>query len=208
RRLDVLVAPLFRVHTDTMFIDWIGSPVDPEIEENGVTFGAKGKTDYFRDPASETVMGNAPFYWREAPEAFTLTVRVRPEFRSTYDAGSILYYADEADWAKLAYELTDMDYPAIVSVVTRGSSDDCNGEPWSAGSVWLRVSRNAGTLGLYYGADGKSWKMHRLLSVPGQELSHGLVGLSVQAPTGNGCRTRFDHLGWSEKPVRNFRTGI
>lgn len=191
-----------------MFADWIGSPVDPEIEEKRVTFGSEGKTDYFRDPASEMVIGNAPYYWREATRSFTLTARVRPEFRATFDAGAILYYADEEHWTKLAYEFTDMDYPAIVSVVTRGRSDDCNGEAWPSGDVWLRVSRKEGVLGLYYGADGEEWKMHRLLAVPGQEHSQGLVGLSVQSPTGQGCRVRFDHIEWNNAAVSDFRKGV
>jgi hypothetical protein len=191
-----------------MFADWIGSPVEPEIGETAVTFGAKGKTDYFRDPASETVIGNAPFYWREATPAFTLTVRVRPEFGSTYDAGAIFYYADEEHWTKLAYEYTDMAYPAIVSVVTRGRSDDCNGEGWPSGAAWLRVSRRNALLGLYYGEDGTHWKMHRLLNTPGEAHAQGLVGLLAQCPTGEGCRVRFDRIGWSTEAVSDFRKGV
>lgn len=191
-----------------MFADWIGKPVEPEIGESVVTFGAEGRTDYFCDPASETVIGNAPYFWREATPAFTLTVRVRPEFGSTYDAGAILYYADKEQWTKLAYEYTDMEYPAIVSVVTRGRSDDCNGEAWPSGEVWLRVSRKEGLLGLYYGEDGTRWKMHRLLATPGEAHAQGLVGLSVQSPTGDGCRARFDQISWRPEPISDFRKGV
>lgn len=191
-----------------MFADWIGKPVDPEVEESRVVFGAAGKSDYFRDPASETVIGNAPYFWREAPRAFTLTALVKPGFQATYDAGALFYYANEEHWSKLAYEYTDMDYPAIVSVVTRGRSDDCNGEPWPSGEVWLRVSRKEGTLGFYYSEDGKNWKMHRLLAVPGQEHSQGLIGLLAQSPTGEGCRVTFDQLSWSLEAVADFRKGV
>ncbi|MFP4427329.1 MAG: DUF1349 domain-containing protein [Spirochaetaceae bacterium] len=191
-----------------MFADWIGKPVDPEVEESRVVFGAGPKTDYFRDPASETVIGNAPFFWQEARSTFTLTARVRPGFQSTFDAGALFYFADENNWAKLAYEFTDMDYPAIVSVVTRGRSDDCNGEAWPSGEVWLRVSRNEGAIGFYYGPDGENWKMHRLLRVPGYEHAQGLVGLIVQSPTGEGCRVHFEDLSWTTEPVTDFRRGV
>jgi hypothetical protein len=198
-----------------MFTDRMGTLIDLEQSESRVAFAAGPETDFFRDPASEANLSSAPFLSRPAPQQFTLTVRARPELASTYDAAALLLYADREHWVKLACELTDMGYPAIVSVVTRGRSDDCNGEPQPAGEARLRLSRRGNTLGLYYAAaDG--WKMHRLLTVPapiraggerGPQAADLRVGFSVQSPTGAGCRAVFDEIEWREEPVTDFRTG-
>jgi regulation of enolase protein 1 (concanavalin A-like superfamily) len=196
-----------------MFSEKMGSPLDIEQSEARVAFSAGPATDFFRDPASERAIANAPLLWRPAPERFTLTAHVRPDLASNYDAGALFFYTDDEHWAKLAYEQTDIGYPAVVSVVTHGRSDDCNGEPWQAGEIWLRLSRSGVTLGLYYGADGREWKMHRLLRVPApptegkDSAERPRVGLSVQSPTGAGCRVAFEDITWSEEPVLDFRKG-
>jgi hypothetical protein len=123
---------------------------------------------------------------------------------------------------KLAYEYTDLGYPAIVSVATRGRSDDCNGEPVGRGEVWLKVSRRENLLGLYYSLDGEMWKMHRLLQLP--EAAHSRtdsgsgaadasggpgwrIGVAAQSPTGNGCPVDFRELSWSDRALDDFRKG-
>ena len=199
--------PIASFHTVAMFTSWMGTPTGPEISQQAISFTAGGKTDFFRDPASDMEIANAPFFFRKAPQSFTLTVRLSPEFAATYDAGALLYYMDERRWAKLAYEQTDMGYPAVVSVVTRDRSDDCNGEPWSSGALRLRVSRRGGTIGFYYGAEGNEWKMKRLFVLDADSAAQPLIGIAAQSPTGEGCRVLFDELDWREESVANFRTG-
>ena len=186
----------------------MGSPLRREDDGSTVIFGAEGKTDFFRDPASETVIANAPFIYEEIVGDFTLTVTVSPRFASTYDAGAILLFAAGDEWLKLAYENTDLGYPAIVSVATRGKSDDCNGEPWSAGTVTLRMSRRGNTVGCYYGESEEALKMHRLLIVPGEGSDRPIrLGLSVQSPTGEGCRASFEAIRLERRPVADMRKG-
>ena len=191
----------------------MGEPQQLRHDEDQVSFAAAGGTDFFRDPASTDAIDNAPYLYRDAPSQFTFSVRVEPEFASRYDAGAILCYRDPETWVKLAYEYTDLGYPAIVSVVTRERSDDCNGEPVSGGQVWLKVSRRETLLGLYYSLDGRQWKMHRLLQIP-EPADSALgssgswrVGVAAQSPTGDACRVGFRDLSWSDRAVDDFRTG-
>lgn len=190
-----------------MFTHSMNSPQDLTESDGSVSFEAPGKTDYFVDPVSGAVTRSAPFYYVIPPEAFTFTARVSPAFAATYDAGALFYYAEEHSWVKLAFENTDMAYPAVVSVVTRGKSDDCNGEPVRAGSLWLRMSGKDDVLGLYYSLDGVKWKMQRLLSLEVPRNVSPRLGLVVQSPTGEGCRAVFDHIELTDTEVRSFRSG-
>jgi hypothetical protein len=146
----------------------MNQPAAAEVGAEAIEIRAGAQTDLFRDPGTSGSISNAPVFYRAAPAEFTVGATVSPGFGATYDAGAIVFWLNEESWVKLAFEYTDLGYPAIVSVVTRERSDDCNGERMREGdTVALRVSRREGLLGLYYAVDGGSWKMHRLLSLAG-----------------------------------------
>lgn len=191
-----------------MFDNSRGKPLNREFDNSSERFGAGAKTDFFRDPASAHEIASAPFVYQEITGDFTITVRLEPEFHSNYDAGAILVMSGEDQWLKFAYELTDLGYPAIVSVVTRGRSDDCNGEPWHSGSVVYRMSRRGTAVGCYYGEDEASLKMHRLLTVPGDPAAPLKVGLTVQSPTGEGAQCGFSEIRLEPSSVADMRRGV
>lgn len=192
-----------------MFDKVVGDPLERRRESGSERFVAGPGTDYFRDPTSEGVIENAPFVYEELLDDFTLTVRVSPRFQGTYDAGALLLIAGEGEWLKLAYENTDLGYPAIVSVVTRGRSDDCNGEGWPSGSVILRLSRSGDAVGCYYGDSREGLKMHRLLRIPGPGGSAPVrVGLSVQSPKGAGTEASFSEIDLQRVAVADMRKGL
>ena len=202
-----------------MFDQSSGNPIERSSGTGSEEFGAGPETDYFRDPASAHVIASAPFIYEELSGDFTMTARVEPQFSATYDAGGLLLMVDDEHWLKLAYENTDIGYPAIVSVATNGRSDDCNGEKWSTGSVLLRMSRKGGALGCYYGKSVGTLKMKRLLRVPGlptTEDSGGAIvstgplriGLTVQSPKGSGTRARFTEIELRSVGVEDMRRGV
>jgi hypothetical protein len=53
-------------------------------------------------------------------------------------------YFDDANWPKFALELSVYREPTIVTVVTRGVSDDCNSSVVGGGSIWYRTRRLVG----------------------------------------------------------------
>lgn len=53
----------------------------------------------------------------------------------------------------------------IVSVVTRGVSDDCNSTIIDGNSVYLRVAHTGKAFGLHYSLDGKYWNMVRYFTL-------------------------------------------
>lgn len=55
--------------------------------------------------------------------------------------------------------------PTIVSVVTRGASDDSNSQTLSADHTYLAVIRKGAVFTFHYGVDGKTWTMVRHFSL-------------------------------------------
>ena len=72
---------------------------------------------------------------------FQFSARVTVGFASTYDAGVLLLWVDDRHWGKLCFEFSPAGEPMVVSVVTRGVSDDANAFVVDGRTVWLRVSR-------------------------------------------------------------------
>lgn len=162
-----------------------------ELTKTGdeVAICAPAKTDFFIDICTELKKADAPFYYADVDGDFIIRSKVRPQFVSTYDAGCILIHESDEKWIKLAFENTDLGYPSIVSVVTNGISDDCNGERIGEEAVWLQAMRKGDNWALHYSADAVTWKMVRYFRLPmGRRVQ---AGISAQAPTGDSCRVTF-----------------
>ena len=99
----------------------------------------------FVDPSTGSVSVNAPRLLVTPDEGdFQLHARVEVAFGSTFDAGVLLLWVDERTWAKLCFEYSPQGNPMVVTVVTRGLSDDANGYTVDGNVVWLRVARRTG----------------------------------------------------------------
>lgn len=138
---------------------------------------------------------------------FQLSARVSVDFRDTFDAGVLLVYADADHWLKLCFEFSPAGRGTVVSVVTRGVSDDANSWDVDGDSVFLRVSRIGGAFALHSSADGRTWQLVRVcdLGVPGEQPVE--VGFLGQAPTGEGCRAVFSDIAFSPTSLEDIRDG-
>ncbi len=179
--------------------EWISETRDLiEIE-------APGKTDFFIDVLGTVEKNDAPFYYETCTGDFTVRTRVTPLFQKTYDAGGILVLDSTQKWIKLEFELTDLGYPSIVSVVTDGVSDDCNGERAALESMWLKVARRGDVFALHFSEDGKKWKMSRLFRLKMKKTLK--VGIEVQSPRGRGCTACFSTPIFKPEAPKDLRKG-
>src|SRR5471032_211863 len=136
-------------------LTWLRVPERWEIAAGALTIQAGGQTDWFVDPAGEAEpMLNAPALVGAVAGDFTLQARISVEFGSTFDAGVLMLHADDRCWAKLCFELSPQGLPMVVSVVTRGSSDDCNSRIVEGGGLWLRVARLGAAFAFHSSSDG------------------------------------------------------
>ncbi len=166
---------------------------------------AGGSTDLFTDPAGSARYTNAPRLLSTLDGDFTLAARVTVSFGATYDAGVLLLFVDESRWAKLCFERSPQGVPTVVSVVTRGTSDDCNGPAIEGSSVWLRVARLGQAFAFHWSTDGSFWNLARYFTF-GDAVSLQ-VGCLVQSPTGEGCAARFEQITYRAERLRELRDG-
>jgi uncharacterized protein len=173
---------------------------------------AAAATDLFIDPAGADPGG--PFALPDAgrfvglppPGDFTLGALVAVEFGSMYDAGVLLVHAGERQWAKLCLEYSPQQRPTVVTVVTRGTSDDSNSFEVDGNTVWLRITRSGAAWAFHASTDGDGawWRLVRYFS-----LGTGLVrvGFLAQSPVGEGCVATFDHISFRPSAPENLRDG-
>jgi uncharacterized protein len=138
---------------------------------------------------------------------FTLAARVSVEFASVYDAGVLLVHAGERQWAKLCFEYSPQRRPTLVTVVTRGTSDDCNSWEVEGSTVWLRVTRSGAAWAFHASADGAWWRLLRYFALSGDRDELARVGFLAQSPTGQGCAATFDQIAFRPGAPENLRDG-
>lgn len=183
-----------------------------QVDGDLVRASAGPRTDFFIDPSGETGVAaetrlNATTLLLEAPEEdFSLSARVRPDFRDTFDAGVLMVWIDETHWAKLCFENSPQGQPMVVSVVTRGVADDANGFPVTEPYVWLRISRVGSVLSFHASRDGAYWSFVRAFALGG-EGDRIKVGLEAQSPVGEGCTVEFDDVRLFRRTLADLRDG-
>ena len=189
-----------------------GSPPPGCRVRHGVllTLTAAAGTDLFVDPAGADP-GQVPDAGRLVglPPAgdFTLAAQVSVGFGSMYDAGVLLVHAAERQWAKLCFEYSPQLRPTAVTVVTRGTSDDCNSFEVDGNTLWLRITRSGAAWAFHASADGAWWRLLRYFALSADPAEMVRVGFLAQSPTGEGCAATFDHITFRAGAPENLRDG-
>jgi regulation of enolase protein 1 (concanavalin A-like superfamily) len=187
-------------------LQWLRPAAAWHLHESGeLAIEAGPMTDWFADPAGGEPVLSAPALVGPVPDGdFTLRVLVRADLASAFDAGVLLVHADDRTWAKLCLELSPDGEPMIVSVVTRGASDDCNSKSVDGGEAWLRVSRLGAAFAFHTSHDGARWQLVRYFALPPRPVS---VGVLAQSPTGTGCIATFGEIRYTPTRLGELRDG-
>lgn len=182
-------------------------PCGADIDGDSVVLTGGPKSDLFRDPAGDGTGPDAGRFLGTPPSGdFTLQARVDVGFRTTFDAGVLLMHASDSVYAKLCFEYSPQARPMVVTVVTRGFSDDCNSFEVDGTSVRLRITRSGRTWAFHACTDGTRWRMVRYFSLG--EHEPGLtarVGFLAQSPNGESCRAVFDEIAFSPGAPADLR---
>jgi hypothetical protein len=193
-------------------LHWLNDlPGDAVLNENGVlTMSAKENSDWFNAPIapSSPALPNAPALVFVPPACdWQLAAKVSAKHELTFDAGAIFLHQGKDDWCKYCFELPPEKKPLVVSVVTRGVSDDANGATVEDDFVHLRVSKLGPVIALHYSTDNRAyWTLHRIFTMrePDAPMS---VGFLVQHPLGGSCTAAFSQIELSEKTLADPRDG-
>jgi uncharacterized protein len=162
-------------------------------------------TDLFADPGNPGPLPDAGRFAGLPPAGdFTLAAQVSVEFGGMYDAGALLLYAAERQWAKLCLEYSPQLRPTAVTVVTRGTSDDGNGFEVDGTTLWLRITRSGTAWAFHASTDGSWWRLLRYFALGPDPVR---VGFLAQSPAGQGCSASFDHISFQPGAPENLRDG-
>lgn len=183
-------------------------PVTHAVDAAGtLTLTGASHSDMFIDPAGTGPDYTVGLLLGEPPEGdFTLSARVTVPFASTFDAGVLVVYAGRDQFAKLCFEYSTQQRPTVVSVVTRGVSDDANAFEVEGATVGLRVARIGRAWAFHASTDEKHWSMVRYFSL-GESEDPVRVGLLAQSPTGDGICATFAQLTYTPGTLANLRDG-
>jgi hypothetical protein len=181
-------------------LTWQHAPAQWKID-GGKTLSITGpkETNWFADPFGGAQSDNSPRLLFKPAEDFVLSAKVTTDFRSQWDAGVLAMYVNDTLWAKLCFEMTIEKHPAIVSVVTRGISDDNNSIAIHGNTVYLKIAKFGQAIFFYASEDGEHWSIIRTFTLgKNQDLR---VGFSSQSPVGDGCTTTFSEIQYLAKKV-------
>jgi len=185
---------------------WVVPPASWSFSGGELIVMAGPKSDLFLDPRREYSVNNSPRALFQPAENFLLSGRVSVAFLADYDAGVLMIYGSDDRWAKLCFEYSPSKKPTVVSVVNNGLSDDANHAELESEEVFLRVAGlGKNTYAFHYSTDGRSWHLVRYFSLPSREGCR--VGLSVQSPTGAGCRVVFSDVKYEVRKLTDIRSG-
>lgn len=187
--------------------EWTVSTSGREVEVDALPH-----SDIFVDPAGAGVANaatlmNAVTLLGAPPEGdFRLSARVRVDFHSTFDAGTLMLWWSEQYWAKLCFEYSPDGDAMVVSVVNRLVADDANSFTVDGGEIWLRVSRVGDVFAYHASTDGRTWSFVRVFAVDAGGASPK-VGFEAQSPTGEGCHVTFEDVAFDTVSLTSMRDG-
>jgi uncharacterized protein len=183
---------------------WLLEPASFQTTAKTFTISAQAKTDWFVDPNGAAHHDNAPALLFDADKDFILSSKVTVDFKSTYDAGVLTFYQHPKSWAKLCFERSPQGSPMIVSVVTKGSSDDCNSVAMTENSMYLRISKLGKSCAFHFSSNGDFWHMVRYFALEDTPVKAGFL---AQSPTGKGCKVKFSDVKFDYKTLKDIRSG-
>jgi uncharacterized protein len=181
-------------------------PCDYQVTNTGLIMTSAAATDMFVDPAGAWPVPDAGRLVGTPPDGdFRLAAQVTVDFGSTYDAGALLLHAGERLWAKLCLELSPQRKPVAVTVVTRGTSDDCNSLDVSGSTLWLRITRSGTAWAFHASTDGDWWRLLRYFSLGSDDPVK--IGFLAQSPKGQGCTAAFERISFLAGAPSDLRDG-
>jgi len=182
---------------------WQNTPVAWHVEQGAeLTIRSGKETDWFVDPFDGTVHHTAPIFLFSPSDDYVFSAKVKVGFKTKWDAGALMVWADDHHWAKLSFELSPAKEPTMVTVVTRGTSDDCNSIPIPGNTVYLQIAKSGPAFVFYSSTDGKSWQILRVFSLG--ESAKARIGFESQSPAGDGTEVVFSEIHYSTRKITDI----
>ena len=187
-------------------LQWINEPAEYSINNGKLVVTTTKGTDFFINPEDMSNTATAPLLFHEIKGDFVAIACVSPDLTSVWNAAGLLLIINDENWIKFVFESSDATGPSIVTVSTRGISDDANGVRLPDSSkIWLKLSRKGNNYAMHWSEDGKDYKMARLSAMsPSDPVK---IGLEAQCPVGENAKHTFHYFSIESKTVADLRKG-
>jgi len=183
-------------------LTWQNEPVAWQVQHGTLTLRSGKESDWFVDPFDNTIHKSAPILLFQPADDYILTAKVRVTFTTKWDAGALMVWADDHHWAKLSYELSPDKKPTMVTVVTRGVSDDCNSMTIPGNEIYLQIAKSGPAYVFYASTDGKDWQVLRVFSLG--DTRKPRVGFESQSPAGSGTEAIFSEIHYVQRKIADI----
>jgi uncharacterized protein len=180
------------------------------VSDGELTLRSGPRTDLFIDPTGAGEPSRPAGLMHAVADVegdFQLSAKVSVGFTGAFDAGVLLLKATEDHWAKLCFEISPRGQAGVVSVVTRGTSDDANAYDVDADDVWLRVSRTGSAFAFHGSRDGVDWAFVRHFTLGDEHVGAIKAGFLAQSPLGDGCAAHFREITYVPSGLSDLRDG-
>jgi hypothetical protein len=186
-------------------LHWLNQPESWDLSPEGqLTITSPAKADWFIDPQGAVDISNAPVLLFPTSGPGLLSARVIVKHAATYDAGVLMVYESPLAWAKFCLELSPQGLATIVTVVTKGVSDDCNAFAVD-GPVYMRVAKLERAYAFHVSQDGSTWNLIRYFKL--EDNQNAQLGFEAQSPTGSGCTASFRDIRFEPRLLADIRSG-
>ena len=185
-------------------MEWLNALTSTELKDSTLWVTVSQGTDFFNNPEDGSIVRSAPFLHQRMQGDFVAKALVQPDFNSQWNAVALMVYLDSLNWIKFGFENSDATGPSIVSVVTKGSSDDANGVVSNdQEQLWLAIAKKDNNYSMHWSKDGKAFYMTRLTSMP--EADTIQVGVEFQSPVGETATHTLHFFEVSNQSLENLR---
>lgn len=168
---------------------WFCPPAAAEVRAGILEVRTAPKSDFWRRTHYGFTRDNGHFFYQEVQGDFTAEIRVDGKYQDLYDQAGLMLRVDEENWIKTGIEFFDGHQHAS-AVVTREFSDwsvtRIQGRP---ASLWLRVTRKAEAVEVFYSLDGEEYTLLRLAYLVPSAVTQ--VGPMCASPDGDGFIVQF-----------------
>lgn len=183
------------------WLKWENSPKAYQVDQSTITITAGEKTDMFRDPNVTYNTDNAPKLVFEADSDFVITAAVAHAFASKWDGGALVLKEDSLHWVKCCFEKDYTGAKRVVTVVTKGISDDCNSVEIKRNKVYFKIAKANNVITIYYSLEGSKWYLVRHFTF---DATNNLkIGFLAQSPTGKECKVKFSEIHYFNKKIKD-----
>jgi regulation of enolase protein 1 (concanavalin A-like superfamily) len=170
-------------------MQWLNPPAAVSVHAEALQVTTAAKSDFWCKTHYGFTRDNGHFFFREVTGDFTATLRWEGRYKDQYDQAGLMLRVDEENWIKTGIEFFDGVQHAS-AVVTREFSD------WSVtaledapASFWLRVTRKAEAVEIFWSRDGAQYNLLRLAYLVPSAVT--MVGPMCASPDGGGFHITF-----------------